>query len=497
MPPHRCLRHGGRLRFDSQPRKRSRHHGGPSRWPRHGQEVQPAWAGRRGARRRNRRLDSGRASSPATASHPRPRFLHWPLDEAACSRQARISDRGRASASRSRLAAGQESVAGFAVEESPMSRLERIVAACGGILLDNGKRALIPGPDHSRKDRSVSLVETEDGRILIHCFSPQDDWRAVRARWRRKDCSMMRCRYAGLRGRQRRLHWSRRSPSRKSALRARAGSGRKATPSASRRRNAICATAPFRRNLWNSPALRFHPRMTSLDDRQRRPALIAAITDAGGERARRSGDAAERARRSESGGPDAPPCHWQAHGRRGAPGCGRTDQLAIGEGVETMLSASQALGLPAWAALTADNLALFSTAGALSRLVIAVDNDAAGYAAYEKLKARLAIAVEMARPPTRRRRLECRSVHASLTAITHRRMRAMLTVDCVSRPALFLPPAPQASPTPSPCPPGRRRRQGENRLPAPLTRASVRALRARTRAPPFSPCPRRLMAGRL
>ncbi len=61
-----------------------------------------------------------------------------------------------------------------------MSRLERIVAACGGILLDGGTRALIPGPNHSHKDRSVSLAETEEGRILIHCFSPKDDWRDVR-----------------------------------------------------------------------------------------------------------------------------------------------------------------------------------------------------------------------------------------------------------------------------------------------------------------------------
>ncbi len=38
-----------------------------------------------------------------------------------------------------------------------MSRLERIVAACGGILLDGGTRALIPGPNHSHNDRSVSL----------------------------------------------------------------------------------------------------------------------------------------------------------------------------------------------------------------------------------------------------------------------------------------------------------------------------------------------------
>ncbi|MFZ4604503.1 MAG: virulence-associated protein E, partial [Caulobacterales bacterium] len=62
-----------------------------------------------------------------------------------------------------------------------MSQLERIVRACGGELYAGGRRALIPGPGHSRQDRSVSLYETDDGRVLVHCFSPQDDWRTVAA----------------------------------------------------------------------------------------------------------------------------------------------------------------------------------------------------------------------------------------------------------------------------------------------------------------------------
>jgi len=61
-----------------------------------------------------------------------------------------------------------------------MSRLRRIVDAMGGVLLDGGRRALVRGPGHGPADRSVSLLETEDGRVLIHCFSPRDDWRAVR-----------------------------------------------------------------------------------------------------------------------------------------------------------------------------------------------------------------------------------------------------------------------------------------------------------------------------
>ena len=61
-----------------------------------------------------------------------------------------------------------------------MSRLKRIVDAMGGQLMDGGRRALVRGPGHGPGDRSVSLLETEDGRVLIHCFSPRDDWRAVR-----------------------------------------------------------------------------------------------------------------------------------------------------------------------------------------------------------------------------------------------------------------------------------------------------------------------------
>ena len=62
-----------------------------------------------------------------------------------------------------------------------MSQLERIVRACGGELYAGGRRTHIPGPRHSRHDRSVSLYETDDGRVLVHCFSPREDWRPVAA----------------------------------------------------------------------------------------------------------------------------------------------------------------------------------------------------------------------------------------------------------------------------------------------------------------------------
>lgn len=66
-----------------------------------------------------------------------------------------------------------------------------------------------------------------------------------------------------------------------------------------------------------------------------------------------------------------------------------------------MLSASHGLGLPAWAALTAGNLSAFEPPARARRLVIAVDNDGAGYAACEKMKGRLEsmLAIDVAPPP--------------------------------------------------------------------------------------------------
>lgn len=56
--------------------------------------------------------------------------------------------------------------------------LHAIVAALGGDLYQNGRRANVPGPGHSRRDRSVSLLLAE-GRVVVHGFGGAD-WRVVR-----------------------------------------------------------------------------------------------------------------------------------------------------------------------------------------------------------------------------------------------------------------------------------------------------------------------------
>jgi phage/plasmid primase-like uncharacterized protein len=278
-----------------------------------------------------------------------------------------------------------------------MSRLERIAAELGGLVFDGGRRALVPGPGHGPADRSVSLVETEEGRILIHCFSPRDDWRVVRRALADRGLLDLGgddvCRSSG----QRQTIIAAQPNDEQRAVRARriweeSAPIEHTQAAAYLRRRAI---AP---HLIASEALRFHARMTSVDDRKRRPALVAAIHDPAGalQGVQVTLLAAHGAAKA------AVPTPRRVIGRLMG-GAVRLHpvaaELAVGEGVETMLSAAEALGLPAAAALTAGNLGAFSPPRGVERLVVAVDNDEAGYAAVDRLRERLSISITVALPP--------------------------------------------------------------------------------------------------
>lgn len=277
-----------------------------------------------------------------------------------------------------------------------MSQLRAIVDARGGLLLDGGRRALIRGPGHGPADRSVSLIETEDGRILIHCFSPRDDWRAVRDELVAEGLLP--------------------------------GTSRADTPAPSFRRPPIVQPQKEdkikrARRIWHeskgiegSPAerylraraiprilpgaLRFHPAMTSLEDKERRPALIGAITDEAGDiagvhvtllSAHGAAKASVATPRRVIG------AMMGAAVRLDDP----DDTLIVAEGIETALSAQAALEGPAWALMSAGNLARFELPSSLSRLLIAADNDQAGLEAANNLQSRVSdsIACEIAMPP--------------------------------------------------------------------------------------------------
>jgi putative DNA primase/helicase len=268
-----------------------------------------------------------------------------------------------------------------------MSRLERIVAACGGILLDGGTRALIPGPNHSHKDRSVSLVETEEGRILIHCFSPKDDWRDVRralAEQRLLDDAPIGDRRSACLSPSKVVAQplDEERVARAGRLWEESGPLQHSVAEAYLRKRAVPA------GLWESLALRFHPRMTSLDDRAKRPALVAAISDAQG--AIQGVQVTLLSAHGTAKAALATPRRVIGKLMGGTVRLADAqDELAIGEGVETMLTASEVFGVPAWAALSADNLSRLVIAHPLRRLIIAADNDEAGMRAAQSLRSRM------------------------------------------------------------------------------------------------------------
>ncbi len=279
-----------------------------------------------------------------------------------------------------------------------MSKLKRIVDAMGGVLSEGGRRALIRGPGHGPADRSVSLLETEDGRVLIHCFSPRDDWRAVRAEL--ADLGLLAesdYEHAAVSEPIVRVQVDQRDEDRRArVLRLWEESVAVAGTVGERylRARAIEGELP------GADVLRFHPRMTSLEDRERRPALIAGLVNKDGvlEGIQVTLLTAHGAAKAPLATPRRTIGKLMGHYVRiDAPG----DVLIVAEGLETALSARRALGAGAWAFLSAENLAQFEPPLVIDKLVIAADHDEAGLAAAARLQARVetSIACEIALPP--------------------------------------------------------------------------------------------------
>ncbi|MDO8975873.1 toprim domain-containing protein [Reyranella sp.] len=148
--------------------------------------------------------------------------------------------------------------------------------------------------------------------------------------------------------------------------------------------------------VFNSDPLRFHPRCYYRPDEdspaETRPALIAAVTDLGG-----NVTGVQRTWLSRSGHDKAPigstrraMGHLLGHGVRfGVAG----DVMAAGEGIETMLSLRVVLPtLPMVAALSANHLAAFLLPSTVRRLYVARDADPAGDAAMTSLSERAKVA---------------------------------------------------------------------------------------------------------
>lgn len=269
-----------------------------------------------------------------------------------------------------------------------MVSLLPIVRALGGELADGGLRAVVRAPGHSARDRSVSLMLSGD-RILIHSFGSAD-WRDIRSHLLDlglidQGCCVSGCTPGG----------GVPSPLRPDALR-RTGVARALWDEA----GAIVQGSASMRHLvlrLGSPppmsaALRQHPAAPVSvygEGSRRRPALLARVTNAGGAfsaveiaylTADGRADEGLRLRRKTVGA--VPP---GSAVRLGPP----ASSLLVGEGVMTVLSAAAWFGLPAWALLSAGNLAAWSPPPGVRRVLIAADRGAAGETAAARLAQRL------------------------------------------------------------------------------------------------------------
>ena len=146
------------------------------------------------------------------------------------------------------------------------------------------------------------------------------------------------------------------------------------------------------RCLGAHAVLRFHPKCWHRDEGQTkpvpRPAMIAAVTDGAGalQGVHRIWLAPDGQGKADVATPRRAMGHLLGSAVRFSP-C--DEVLALGEGIETMLSVSQAApGLPVWAALSSGHLGAVLLPEGLQRLYIAVDRDPAGQRAAERLGAK-------------------------------------------------------------------------------------------------------------
>lgn len=265
--------------------------------------------------------------------------------------------------------------------------LRAIVAAVGGDLYAGGRRANVPAPGHSARDRSVSLL-LSNGRVIAHGFGGAD-WRAALDDLRDRGLIDASARPTGPCG------VAAETPPLPSAVRLAAVRDlwetarpvRVGSPAARHGRRRHIA-----RPLGSIGSLRAHaaaPLSVYRPGRASRPALLAAITGADGVLAgleivylAPNGRLATEFKLPR-----------KTVGRLPA-GCAvRLDpageSLLVAEGVFTALSAGERFGLPAWALLSTSNLRRWFAPPGVRRVLIAADRGADGEASARRLARRL------------------------------------------------------------------------------------------------------------
>lgn len=264
--------------------------------------------------------------------------------------------------------------------------LHALVAALGGDLYHGGARANVPAPGHSAKDRSISLLLSE-GRVVIHGFGGVD-WRAMRDDLRRRGFIDDAGRLTGAG----RAGASAPRPDHRLRLATASRLWEEAKPVAAdnvagrhlRVRAIRCGDSlPNLRHLAQTPISVYRPCAWT------QPALIARISD-GDDRL-----TAVELTYLDPNGRLAAGLHLKrktvGHVPPGASVrlTPAAEEMLVGEGVATTLSAIERFGLPGWALLAANNLVAWSPPPGVRRVLIAADRGAVGEGAALRLLRRL------------------------------------------------------------------------------------------------------------
>ena len=253
--------------------------------------------------------------------------------------------------------------------------LHEIRRVRGGVVYDNGRRWVGPGPGHSRQDRSLSVVIATDGRPLVHSFAG-DPFPACANHVGLAHDATPASRASLDRLRAERAAEQRRADAEAADFCQAAWSGAgpiEATPAES---------YLFSRGLiYEGDALRFHrtaPRSRCEDGPPPHPAMVALVSGP---------DGYGRSLHSTYLNLDG----RKAFGARSRLMFGRTGEgavrlqpigsggvLAVGEGIETALAFASLRGTPTWAALSTSGLTTFKPPANVRRLLIATDADDGG-----------------------------------------------------------------------------------------------------------------------
>lgn len=239
---------------------------------------------------------------------------------------------------------------------------QTLARALGGDV--SGQDVLVPGPGHSRKDRSLSirLDNAAPEGFLVHSFAGDDP----------KVCLSHVRGLLGLDQRAR-IERPRQAPRQRNDDEARTGRALAIWAEAGAP-GPLAQTYATRRGLTlpETDALRFHPNCPF--GRDRLPCIVGLMTDP------RTGEATGIHRTALR--PDGTKIDRKMLGRSGVVRlCGDADVtsgIGIAEGIETALAVAQAGWEPVWAALSAGGISRFPVLAGIEALTVFADADNAG-----------------------------------------------------------------------------------------------------------------------